>query len=70
MGTVGFFMIYRTIWFFRMFGRIAWAEDKLGGGGTRFFLKILGLLIIFLGIFTISGIIDDIMGSFANLFVR
>ena len=70
MGTVGFFMIYRTIWFFNLTGRIAWAEDKLGGGGTRVCYKILGLLIIFLGIFTISGIIDDILGSFANLFVR
>jgi len=69
IGTVGFFMIYRTTWFQGITGRIAWAEQKLGGGGTHTFLKILGVLIIFLGIFIVSGIINDILGAFANLFV-
>jgi len=70
VALVGFLMIYKTRTFQGITGRIAWAEDKLGGGGTYTFLKILGLLVIFLGIFIVSGIIDDILKAFANMFVR
>lgn len=43
------FMIMKTDSMIRMFGRSAWAEAKLGGGGTWAFYKILGVLGILLG---------------------
>lgn len=68
--AVGFLMVWKTTGFQSITGRIAWAEEKLGGGGTNTFLKILGVLIVFLGVFTVSGIINDILGWFGGLFVR
>ncbi len=43
---MGFLVIWKTDWFVRSFGHIAWAEDKLGSGGTWSFYKILGVLMI------------------------
>ncbi|MBU0531166.1 MAG: hypothetical protein ABIG32_02155 [Candidatus Uhrbacteria bacterium] len=67
IAVVGFFMIWKTTAFQGWTGRIAWAEEKLGGGGTSTFLKILGLLIIFVGVFYATGIFQDIIGWFFAL---
>ena len=69
VGIIGFFMIYKTVWFLEWTERIAWAEEKLGAGGTRTFLKILGLIIIFIGMFIITDLSGDILTSFAKIFV-
>lgn len=66
VAAVGFMMIYKTTVFFGWSGRIAWAEQKLGPGGTRTFLKLFGLGLIFLGIFIMTGIINDIMSGLAT----
>lgn len=67
IAVVGFFMIYKTTAFQEWTGRIAWAEEKMGSGGTPTFLKLLGLLIIFVGIFYATGIFQDIVGWFFAL---
>ena len=70
---VGFFFIWKAYWIVSYFGRIEWAEEKLSlSGGTKFFWKMFGLLIIFLGFLTIfnllGGIILSIFGrTFSNL---
>ncbi len=65
--VVGFFMVYKTVMFQNITGRIAWAEEKFGGGGTNTFLKLLGVLVIFLGVFFMTGIINDIAVFFFDL---
>lgn len=63
----GFFMIYKTMAVQGWTGRIAWAEKHLGAGGTPSFIKLMGLFVIFLGIFVATGIIEDI-GMFISKF--
>lgn len=55
MIAVAVLLIWKTEWMIRSFGRIAWAEDKLGSGGTWTFWKILGIIIIFLSFIIMSG---------------
>ena len=65
----GFMMALKSEWLLRHFGRIYWAEDKFPfEGGTRFFYKILGIVIIFLGLFVITGIWTDILTAIFRLF--
>jgi len=46
------------------FGRIAWAEEKLGmEGGTRLFYKLIGLAIIILSFLIMMGIVQSILGA-------
>ncbi len=56
--AIGFFMIWKTDWMMKSFGRVEWAERKLGSGGTWTFYKVLGLGLIFLAfLLTTGGII-------------
>lgn len=52
---LGPFVVIKTEWFLALIGRIDWAEQHLGGG-TRFFLKLLGILFIFLGLLMIFNL--------------
>ena len=70
--VAGFMMIWKAEWILQNFGRIDWAEEKLGtSGGTRLFWKLFGLAIIagaFLHLFGFWGSILD--GIFGSLFRR
>lgn len=68
--VVGFLMVMRTSVVLKWFGRIPFAEQKLGSGGTHTFYKLLGILIVFIGIFIVTNIISGILDSFAGLFIR
>jgi uncharacterized membrane protein YkgB len=60
---------WKNEWLLRNFGRINWAEEKFPySGGTRFFYKILGIIIVFLGLFVMTGIWTDILNSLFGLF--
>ena len=65
--VIGFFMVAKTAKFMEWFGRIPFAEDKFGQGGSYFFYKLLGTLIVFLGIFISTNIISDILGDLAGI---
>ncbi len=53
---IGIICIVFTEWLLENFGRIAWAENKLGAeGGTRIFYKLLGIGFIILSFTFISG---------------
>ena len=41
--ALGAAMVIKTQWFVENFGHSAWAEAKLGGGGTRLMYKIMGI---------------------------
>jgi len=65
----GFMMTLKSMWILRQFGRVSWAEDKFPyEGGTRFFYQVLGIIIIFLGLFVMTGIWTDILNGIFNLF--
>jgi hypothetical protein len=64
---VGFLMIKKTDVFFGWFGRIPFAEAKFGQGGTRMFIKLLGVIVVFAGIFIVTNIASDILGSLAGV---
>ena len=67
---IGFMMIWKTTAFQGWTGRIYWAEEKFGGGGTNTFLKLLGFLVVVLGIFVITGIFNDMAAWFGGIFVQ
>ena len=45
----GVFLVLKTEIILGFFGTVDWAERKLGGGGSRLFYKLLGILICFIG---------------------
>ena len=54
--AVGTGMVIKTEWLINNFGRMAWFENKLGSsGGSRLGYKLIGLLIIFIGIVIMTG---------------
>ncbi|HBK35198.1 MAG: hypothetical protein UU08_C0016G0004 [Candidatus Uhrbacteria bacterium GW2011_GWE2_40_58] len=67
---VGFLFVWKNEKTFRLIGRIDFAERKFGYGGTRLFLKLVGVMIVFIGMFIMTNIISDILTSFASIFVR
>ncbi|MBI4435342.1 hypothetical protein HY630_01590 [Candidatus Uhrbacteria bacterium] len=64
--VVGFLMVKKTDVVLSWFGQVPFAEAKFGPGGSRFFYKLLGIVITFIGIFVatnvISGILEDLAG--------
>jgi len=64
--AIGFLMVKKTDVVLSWFGRVPFAEDKFGSGGSRFFYKLLGIFVSFIGIFiatnVISGILEDLAG--------
>tara|TARA_Y100000031_G_C8146283_1_gene350116 strand:+ start:306 stop:548 length:243 start_codon:yes stop_codon:yes gene_type:complete len=59
--ALGVYMVIKTEWFLQNFGRSAWAEDKLGGGGTRLMYKVLGIIIIFISLSVITGSMEGMV---------
>jgi hypothetical protein len=60
--VVGALLIIKAEWFLENFGRIEWAEQKLGvEGGTRLFYKLLGLICIFFGMTLVLGLFSGIV---------
>jgi hypothetical protein len=60
--VLGVFLIIKTEWMLENFGRIDWAEEKLGTyGGTRFFYKVGGLILIFVGLTMIFDMFEGIL---------
>jgi hypothetical protein len=64
--VIGFLMVKKTDVVLSWFGQVPFAEAKFGPGGSRFFYKLLGIAVTFLGIFVatnvISGILEDLAG--------
>ena len=59
---VGVLLAWKSEWLLENFGRIGFFEEHLHGeGGSRLGYKLLGILLIFLGILAITGMIGDFM---------
>jgi hypothetical protein len=54
--ALGFGMVWKTNAAFQMIGQIDFAEKIFGYMGTIFFLKLLGILIIFVGAIVMVGL--------------
>lgn len=65
--ALGFIFIWKTDWFINSLGRVAWAEQKLGGGGTWLFYKILGVVVIIVAFMIMTGemnrLLDLVFGN-------
>ncbi|MFA6475411.1 MAG: hypothetical protein WCV88_04420 [Patescibacteria group bacterium] len=62
MIMAGAFLIIKTELMVSWFGRIGWAEEKLGAeGGTRIFYKIIGMVLIVLAFMIMSGKIIGVL---------
>jgi len=68
--VIGFCLVRYSEKVLEWFGRVDFAEDKLGAGGSRLFYKLIGVLVVFIGIFIATNIMSDILGGFAGLFSR
>lgn len=54
--AAGVFLVLKTEWLLSNFGRLAWFEEKLGfEGGSRLGYKLIGVLLIFIGIIFMTG---------------
>jgi hypothetical protein len=49
IAAVGLFFTIKTSSIVDMFGSVDWAEQKLGGGGTNLFYKLLGIAVTLIG---------------------
>ncbi|MFH1631903.1 MAG: hypothetical protein ABIA47_02665 [bacterium] len=59
VAALGVLMVFKTPWFLSMIGRVAFAEKFFGGGGTRFFLKLLGIAIAVIGLLVVTDLWDN-----------
>ncbi|OGH64679.1 MAG: hypothetical protein A2821_04480 [Candidatus Magasanikbacteria bacterium RIFCSPHIGHO2_01_FULL_41_23] len=67
--VIGCLMVIKTEWFLENFGHSDWAEEKLGGGGSRLMYKLIGLAGIILAILAVTGALGEITISiFGSLF--
>ncbi len=66
---VGSLMVIKTQWITDFTGPIDWAEQHLGSeGGTRLFIKLLGVILILGAFLGVTGILGGwITGFFGGL---
>lgn len=64
---IGFLMVKKTEVVLSWFGSVPFAEDKFGPGGSRFFYKLLGIAVTFIGIFVATNVISSILEDLAGL---
>jgi len=69
---IGVAFILKSEWFLQNFGSIGWAEEHLGtSGGTRLMYKLLGIILIFVGMLMVTGLMEGfLMGTVGRLFIR
>ncbi len=60
--TVGVILVIKTEWFLNNFGRIEWFDANLGSeGGSRLGYKLVGIVLIVLGLILTTGSGDNFM---------
>ncbi len=69
--AVGFFMSWKTEFFYDILGPVDWADRTIGGGGSRVFYKLVGVAIIVLGCIVATNLFEELVGGFiTSLFAR
>ncbi len=64
--ALGALVTWKSDWILSNFGKSPWAEKNIGGG-SRTFYKLMGIIIIFLGFFILSGITKLLLEGFMNM---
>jgi len=60
--SIGLIFIIKTEWFMSNVGRIGWFEEHLAtSGGSRMGYKLLGMLVVFIGILFITDMIGGML---------
>ena len=70
VAALGFLIVWKSETVFGWVGTIDWAEQKLGYGQSRLFIKLIGVGVAVIGVFIATNIISDILTGFASIFVR
>lgn len=71
VSALGFVLVWKTDWFMGILGYVSWAENWLGGGGTRLFYKLLGTAVIIIGFMIVTNLFNSFMvGLVGGLFGR
>ncbi len=66
---VGFIIVWKSEKVLNFFGKSTWAEKHLRyEGGSHLFYKLVGVVVIFGGLFLISNVWQDIMKGIAGIF--
>ncbi|MFA5947124.1 MAG: hypothetical protein WC813_03805 [Patescibacteria group bacterium] len=63
VALAGCLIVWKTQIMLDSVGPIEWAERNLGGGGSRLFYKLLGVVIILIGFMVITNLFNDIVGG-------
>ena len=66
---LGFLVTWKTQPIVDILGYSAWAEQKLGSGGTYTLYKLIGVIIIFIGIAVMVQLHEALLGTVAGFFV-
>lgn len=66
--AIGVFIIWKTFPLVNMFGKISWAEQHLGSGGTYTLYKLVGLLVVFFSAMHLFGLSDILVYPFRSVF--
>ncbi len=67
----GIFLVIKTEWFINNFGRLAWFEEKLGSeGGSRLGYKLIGIIVLIVGIIILTGSGPDFASWLVSPLVR
>lgn len=67
---VGVFLVVKTEWIYAFTGPIGWAEEHLGSeGGSRLFIKLLGVLVIIGALLAGTGILGNIVRAIFGTFL-
>jgi hypothetical protein len=69
--ALGAYMVIRTRTLLEFFGPIAWADAKLGGGGSNLMYKMIGIVICFVGFMVATNLwtafLEATLGSLFGL---
>ncbi len=53
-------LVIKTEFYYGLTGAMDWPETHIGPGGTRVFLKIIGLILIFGALFYMTGSLEGL----------
>lgn len=60
--AIGFLVVWKSDWLYENMGAIEFAEEKMGSwGGSKFFYKLIGVIIIILSFLYMSGGIGTLL---------
>ncbi|PIR06520.1 MAG: hypothetical protein COV55_03210 [Candidatus Komeilibacteria bacterium CG11_big_fil_rev_8_21_14_0_20_36_20] len=68
IAAIGFMLVWKSEWLLQNFGQINFAEKHLGtSGGSRLMYKIIGVIVIIIGLSYATNLTDDFLQWFVNL---